>query len=115
MTPYCQLQRGFFVMRQCDRQALKACESCGRQACAQHLSASSAMRFCVDCAEGQTQRQNTDYYEDDWIYSYRSSYYRSGYRPFYYTQHDQRSFDSRADETDNFDDDTDAGGDFSDS
>lgn len=110
----CQFKRGFFTFRHCDRPAVKQCENCGQPACPFHLSAPSGMRFCVDCASQQSQQENYDNYEDDWVYSYRNSYYRSGYRPYMYSQQDYQSFDSRGDEIDNFDDD-DARGDFSDS
>ena len=71
------------------------------------------MSLCVDCASQQNNQPGSDYYEDGWVYSYRNSYYRGGYRPFLYSQQDYRSFDTY-DETENFDDDY-AGGDFSDS
>ena len=76
------------------------------------------MKFCVDCAAQQNQAttETDDYYQEDWIYSYRSSYYRSGYRPFMYSNQDYRSFDSYESDTEDFDDDANAaGGDFSDS
>lgn len=109
----CQFKRGFFTFRACDRPALKQCENCGQPACPFHLSAQSGMRLCVDCNSQQSNTVSDDYYENDWVYSYRNSYYRSGYRPFLYSQQDYRSFDSY-DDTDNYDDDY-AGGDFSDS
>jgi hypothetical protein len=116
MTP-CQFKRGFFTFRTCDRTAVKQCESCGLSACPFHLSVQSGMRFCVDCAAGQnTNETGEDFENDNWVYSERHSYYSSGYRPFMYGSQDYRSFDSHADETDNFDDDPyAAGGDFSDS
>jgi recombinational DNA repair protein (RecF pathway) len=114
MTPACQFRRGFFTLRTCDRPAMKQCENCGQSACPFHLSVPSGMSVCVDCYSQQPQQEVQEDYDDNWVYSYRSSYYRSGYRPFMYSQQDHRSFDSSADEIDNFEDDY-AGGDFSDS
>jgi hypothetical protein len=110
----CQFKRGFFTFRGCDRPAIKQCESCGQSACPFHLSVQSGMRFCVDCAAQQSPQENHEDYDDNWVYSYRSSYYQSGYRPFMYSGQDYRSFDSPETEGGNFDDDY-AGGDFSDS
>jgi hypothetical protein len=114
MTPGCQFRRGFFTLRSCDRPAVKQCENCGMMACQFHLSFPSGMRFCVDCAAQQSNQETYEDYDDNWVYSYRSSYYSSGYRPFMYSGQDYRSFDSAADEIDNYDEDY-AGGDFSDS
>lgn len=113
----CQFKRGFFTFRSCDRPAVKQCENCGQPACPFHLSAQTGMKFCVDCASKQSQQaENYDDYQDDWVYSYRNSYYRSGYQPFLYSRQDYRSFDStETDEGDNFDEDNYPGGDFSDS
>lgn len=110
MTQYCQLQRGFFILRACDQAALKNCGTCNRPVCQSHLSIQSGSQLCVDCAQQHT----SDYYDDDWVYSYRNSYYRTGYRPFLYSGQDYQSFERYDDGIDDFDNDSD-GGDFSDS
>ncbi|HRH41641.1 MAG TPA: hypothetical protein PKY82_08360 [Pyrinomonadaceae bacterium] len=107
---YCQLQRGFFILRPCDQQAVKACTQCNRPVCQSHLSVKSGFQLCVDCAK----QHKSDYYDDDWVYSYRNSYYGSGYRPFMYGHHDYQSFDRYDNDVDDFDNDSDVG-DFSDS
>ena len=115
MTNYCQAKRGFFTLRGCTRPAIKQCEQCGKPTCQQHLSMRTANRFCLDCAAKQSE-QNTTYYDDDWAYSYRNRYYSSsGYYPIGYSDIDYGSFENRSDTVDDIDDDTNVGGDFSDS
>jgi hypothetical protein len=109
----CQFKSGFFTLRSCNRPATSQCASCGQFACQYHLSAQTEMRLCVSCAEKQIQRQNTSYYDNDWIYSYRGWYYGSGYHPFRYGHHDYSSFNAYNDSIEDYDDDY--AGDFSDS
>lgn len=110
----CEFQRGFFTLHNCERLAVANCESCGRAACQQHLTAQSSARLCADCAEKQNQTAATNDYGDDWVYSYRSRYYTGGYRPFSYNQHDYNSFDNQTDGIADDEDDSSAT-DFSDS
>ena len=113
MMNRCQFKRGFFTLRSCDRPSAKQCVSCGKATCQYHLSAQTEMRLCVDCAEQQIQQQNFGYQDDDWVYSYRNQYYRSGYQPYLYGHHDYSSFDNYDDGIEDYDDDY--AGDFSDS
>ncbi len=106
MTNLCQFKRGFFTLRRCDRPAMKQCGSCGKPTCQYHLSAQSEMRICVDCAEQQNQQQSVGYYEDNWVYSYRSRYYQSGYQPYLYGHHDYSSFNTYDDGVEEYDDDS---------
>ncbi len=69
------------------------------------------MRLCVDCAKRQP--QNEDLYNDDWIYSYRNSYYSTGYLPFRFGRQDHESFSDLDDLGEDWDDDY--AGDFNDS
>lgn len=113
MMNLCQFKRGFFTLRRCDRPAAKPCGSCAKPTCQYHLSAQNEMRICVDCAEKFNQQKNSSYHDDDWVYSYRSWYYRTGYQPYRYGHHDYNSFNTYDDGVDDYDDDY--SGDFSDS
>lgn len=113
MNNLCQFKRGFFTLRTCNRPSAKQCESCRKLSCQFHLSAQSEMRLCVDCGQKQNPRREDDYYGDDWVYSYRNSYYASGYLPFRFGNQDHESFVDYSDE--NLDWDDDYAGDFTDS
>lgn len=71
------------------------------------------MRLCVDCAQKENRLQYQNYHEDDWVYSYRSWYYTSGYQPYRFGNRDYSSFDNYDDTSEDWDDDY--AGDFSDS
>ncbi len=114
MTNICQLQRGFFTLHTCDRPSFQNCDICSRPVCQFHLSLSSGLQSCIDCAQRKNQQDNSAYDDDTWLYSYRANYYRGGYQPFMYGNRDYQSFDDPYDEGENFDDDPGIG-DFSDS
>lgn len=109
MTGSCQLKRGFFVMQSCSAPAVKQCGSCQRPVCQHHLAETSDTSVCVECAK----KASDEYYDDYWVYSYRDQYYRQGYEPFKYTDEDFASFETYADDTENWEDDY--SGDFYDS
>lgn len=113
MNGFCQFKRGFFTLRACERPAANQCESCGKSSCQFHLSAQNEMRLCIECARAQNRSAEADYQDDDWVYSYRSWYYASGYQPYRYESQDYASFDNYGDATEDWDDNY--AGDFSDS
>lgn len=93
MIQYCQLQRGFFVLQNCDRPAVKNCGMCGRFVCLEHLSQSSGNYACIDCFQRNNQRETYDSENDDWVYYFRNRYYSDyGYRPFGFGSRDYQSF-----------------------
>lgn len=113
MNNLCQFKRGFFTLRACNRPAQKQCDSCKKLSCPHHLSAQTGMSLCVLCAQQQNRLQYNNYHEDDWVYSYRSWYYTSGYEPFRFGQSDYDSFENYDDSSTDWDDDY--SGDFYDS
>lgn len=113
MNNLCQFKRGFFTLRTCNRPAQKQCETCNLLSCQYHLSTPSEMRVCVKCERGRNPNQVPDQYDDDWVYSYRNSYYANGYLPFRFGNQDHESFVDYSD--DNLDWDDDYAGDFTDS
>jgi hypothetical protein len=71
------------------------------------------MRLCVECERGRNPQGEQEIYGDDWVYSYRNSYYQNGYLPFRFGNRDHESFVDYSD--DNLDWDDDYAGDFTDS
>jgi hypothetical protein len=113
----CACKRGFFSLRDCGDPVSTTCSSCGRGVCAAHLSPASGFSQCLDChargAQAQTQAQppsttkrqvSPNAADDEWVYGYRNSYYRTGYGPIYsgyyydhyYDSYDTRTFDRAA-------------------
>ena len=111
MSKYCRFQRGFFVLRACDRPSMATCTKCGHAACNLHLSFNSNYSVCLECASSQKNFSH-DYDHNDWLYSFRNTFYLHGYEPFTYGLRDYNSFDSRFEEGEDFDED---GADFLDS
>jgi hypothetical protein len=73
------------------------CASCGSPRCPAHLSPQSGFTQCLACANQEaTTTDETDDYDDDWSYRYRSSYYTdSGYHPMRsYDSSDRSGFDT---------------------
>ncbi len=124
MSEKCQTKCGFFVIQSCPNPAVKQCESCGKGACQPHLLPNSGYKLCVSCGKKAPQKelfsnysgqseQEEEYYNDYWIYSYRSQYYGQGYRPFMFSRQDYSSFENYDDNSDDWDDNY--VGDFNDS
>lgn len=100
----CPIKRGFFTLRGCGEMPANTCQSCFRNVCAQHITATAAGNQCVECAAKTSKQTDAAQPEDSWYnrntaYSYRDRYYTStGYYPYYgtyYTDQDYRSFDSQ--------------------
>lgn len=113
MNNLCQFKRGFFTLRACNRPAAQQCAQCRKLSCRYHLSAQTQRQLCVDCAQKQNRLQYQNYHEDDWVYSYRSWYYTSGYQPFRFGTQDYASFENYDDGAEDWDDNY--AGDFNDS
>jgi hypothetical protein len=128
----CACKRGFFSLRDCGEPIVATCTSCGRGVCAAHLSPSSGRSQCLDCHARGTQTETpstakpqaaTSTGDDEWVYGYRNSYYRSGYGPIYsgyyydhyYDSYDTRTFDRAAAASPADDDTSDAEADFGES
>lgn len=120
----CQMKKGFFYLRECEKQSVSTCTVCGREFCQEHMKMLPGKNqpACLDCLGKEMQRAKSDkarndYYEDDyyfdpvWSYGYRHSYYRNNrYSPWYdnssldddyYSEFDVRSFDDRAEAGEN--------------
>ena len=113
MNNLCQFKRGFFTLRTCNRPAAQQCAQCQKLSCQYHLSAQANMQLCVDCAQKQSQGRISNYQDDDWVYSYRSWYYTSGYQPYRFGNQDYSSFENYEDNSEDWDDNY--AGDFNDS
>jgi hypothetical protein len=142
----CVCKRGFFSLRDCGDPIAARCAACGREVCAAHLSPASGFTKCLDChARGAAAQERPaagtpaaraatppaavspaaasgTQGDDEWVYGYRDSYYRRGYRPIYagyyydhyYDSYDTRTFD-RAAAAGPVDDSRDAEADFGES
>lgn len=119
----CIVRSGFLTLRDCGNPAATACATCGRAACPAHLSPSSGFTVCLECAS-QTPTDKSvlesDNYDSDWTYRYRTHYYNRGYTPIYlgasaYDGYDVRSFDSDVNDSFGDQDDTAADPSFGDS
>ncbi len=116
----CQMKKGFFYLRECEKQAVETCRVCGREFCSEHMRIMPGKNepACLDCIgkamQKKTAARNTaddddDYYYDSvWCYGYRHNYYRNNrYSPWYdgddfsddyYSELDVRSFNDKSDE-----------------
>ncbi len=113
----CQMKKGFFYLRECDKDAVATCTVCGRQFCSAHMRMMPGQNqpACLDCLGKQMQtakaaQKNRDYdddyyYDSVWCYGYRHRYYdNTRYSPWYdgddfedsyYSDLDVRSFDDQ--------------------
>lgn len=114
----CQMKKGFFFLRECEKNATSTCSVCGREFCTEHMKMLPGKNqpACLDCLGKQLQTAKTKklkdsesdyddhYYDSTWCYGYRHSYYRrTHYSPWYdsdndfndnyYSELDVRSFD----------------------
>ena len=105
MTNICMCKRGFFMLRDCGNPAERPCQNCARPTCHEHLSPSTGMVTCVECAEREEQAMENNVNDPRWVYGYRRRYYsRNNYAPIYwgtspgsyYDNYDFRSFDRQA-------------------
>ncbi len=103
MTNTCMCKRGFFVLRDCGNPANRSCQRCNRPACLEHLSPTTGMLVCVECAAREEQTAVDPTYDPNWTYGYRHRYYTGHhYTPIfwgttsgsYYNDYDFRSFDN---------------------
>ncbi len=105
----CMAQRGFLTLSTCDEPATWQCAACGRWTCPLHLSPSSGMTKCLECANaGLVSGPEDDAFDGDWSHRQRNTYYAGGYRPL--TADDARGFDHRGDHAIDGDDDQSGGG-----
>ena len=82
MNNRCQLQRGFFSVRNCGQTATQICTSCSRSVCTDHLSPHAEFLRCVECVARDDQEEtsettNSTSYDSDWTYSQRSHYHQT--------------------------------------
>ena len=96
MNNRCQLQRGFFTLRNCGQTATQICTSCARSVCSAHLSPQAEFLRCVECVardeqdDTSSRSDNTTSYDNDWTYSYRDRYHRA----YTHTRYDDSDYDS---------------------
>lgn len=76
---FCQLKRGFFVLRPCRRRAAARCSECQRAICNRHGERVDQAIFCSDCyARRSDAFSGSDFYNrDSWRHGYRSGFYSS--------------------------------------
>ena len=100
----CQARKGFLTLSNCENPALTACSNCGRSMCSMHLTPQSGFTMCFDCAAANPDIKEGEH-DDLWAHRYRDSYrtdtgytpmYTSRYHDSYYDSHDRNSFDQRA-------------------
>ncbi|MDB5032916.1 MAG: hypothetical protein JWQ98_157 [Chlorobi bacterium] len=115
----CAVKRGILTLRDCGEEGINTCSICARPVCAEHTRIRSSDTICVECfAKGEEEaksakgpkapnahppvaRNEEEWNDPDWAYSYRHYYYmNSSYNPFYpghyysdyYDDYDVRSF-----------------------
>ncbi|MEO5930283.1 MAG: hypothetical protein ABIR47_10160, partial [Candidatus Kapaibacterium sp.] len=123
----CAVKRGILTLRDCGEEGINTCNVCARPVCAEHIRSHSGNMICVECfakeeedareqaekgAKGSkggkapnvqppTARNQEEWNDPDWAYSYRHYYYmNSSYNPLYpghyfsdyYDDYDVRSF-----------------------
>jgi hypothetical protein len=99
MNNRCQLQRGFFSLRNCGQTATQICTGCARSVCTNHLSPQAEFLRCVECVAREAQddtsssADSTTSYDNDWTYAQRS-HYHSTYSHSHYDDSDYESFSS---------------------
>ncbi|GAB4272765.1 MAG: hypothetical protein Kow0029_11790 [Candidatus Rifleibacteriota bacterium] len=118
----CQMKKGFFFLRDCEKEATISCSVCGREFCPEHIRMLPGQNepACLDCLGKRMQIANRKksgrsdydyddyYYDSSWSYGYRHRYYLNNhYSPLYdgddfndnyYSEVDVRSFDDREDD-----------------
>jgi hypothetical protein len=128
----CIVKRGFFVLRDCGKQAINACSFCSRAVCPEHSLMRGQTLVCLDCNARQQQLTDEERFNQmtgdatqnrSGLYNYRHGYYsQGGYSPFYsgiyynnyYDTYDTRAFTNRETHT-TFDGDDDGSMGFLDS
>jgi hypothetical protein len=109
----CIVKRGFFVLRDCGKQAMNACSFCSRAVCQEHSLMRGQTLVCLDCNARQQQLTDEEKFNQmtgdatqnrSGLYTYRHGYYsQGGYSPFYsgfyyssyYDTYDTRAFTRR--------------------
>src|SRR3954466_12530865 len=55
----CACKRGFFTLRDCENEATRTCNMCGRGICTDHLAPRVDAVVCVECAARQEEQAAT--------------------------------------------------------
>jgi len=72
---YCEIKRGFFVLRDCGQVASHVCHICSRAVCEEHTRLEGATLCCLEClARDQEDSEESEAYDWEWVYYYRQSY-----------------------------------------
>ena len=74
----CKIKSGFFILRNCNSEAVSVCTSCGRSMCHHHSAINTRPLVCIDCSavcDESASTQNVDNKDHNWPYNYRHQYY----------------------------------------
>ena len=76
---YCQIKRGFFVLRGCGQLAPHICHVCSRAVCQEHARLAGTTLRCLEClASDQEATTEPETYDWQWVYYYRQAYEADG-------------------------------------
>ena len=107
---YCQIKRGFFVLRGCGQLAPHICHVCSGAVCQEHARLAETTLRCLEClASDQEATTEPETYDWQWVYYYRQAYEADGDAtlPPTYDDNDVQAFeqpDREALQTDDGDD-----------
>jgi len=73
---YCQIKRGFFVLRDCGQVAPYICHVCSRAVCQEHARLEGTTLRCLECLarDHDTTAEEPETYDWEWVYAYRQAY-----------------------------------------